>query len=191
MIGYIEGEIVERQINKILIKTGGLGFIVYTTPENSTKLSNSKTAKMWTHMVIREDAFELYGFQDVKELNFFKSLINISGIGPKTALGVISASSIDYLKSAIARGDISYLTKISGIGKKIAEKIIFELKEKLSLEIGQQNKSEGDDVDVLEALLSLGYKEKEAREALQKLPKDTQNESEKIKIALKILGSKK
>lgn len=189
MIGYLEGKIVDSDISKITVLSGGVGFVVNTTPDNAVRLSGAEKAKVWTHMVVREDAMELYGFVDKEELAFFKILINISGIGPKTALGVLSASSIKNLKSAVASGDIAYLTKISGIGKKIAEKMIFELKEKLGRETSDGADSVRGDTDVLEALVSLGYGERDAREAIKKLPRDISGASDRVKSALKILGS--
>jgi Holliday junction DNA helicase RuvA len=134
---------------------------------------------------VREDALDLYGFLSEEELSFFEMLISISGIGPKTALNVLSVSSVSALKKAISTSDVSHLVKVSGIGKKIADKIVLELKDKVegSDENGPTLREE---VDAIEALKALGYSQKEAREALKEASGKTT--SERIKEALKILG---
>ena len=145
--------------------------------------------KFWTHLYLREDTVELYGFLEYSELEFFEILIQISGIGPKSALGVLAVAPLDTLKKAISSGETSYLTKVSGIGRKIAEKIILELKDKMgkigSAEEGIFLREEG---DVLKALRSLGYSLEEAREALKKLPSEIEGAEKRVKEALKILG---
>jgi Holliday junction DNA helicase RuvA len=130
---------------------------------------------------------DLYGFLDLEELDFFEMLINVSGIGPKGALGILGIASIETLKRAIGTGDISYLTKISGIGKKTAEKIVIELRDKMK-ETGTGISLQGE-LDALEALKSLGYSQSEAREALKYISPDTATNT-KIREALKILSNK-
>ena len=113
---------------------------------------------------MREDVLDLYGFLDHRELEFFEMLISVSGIGPKGALSILGITSIETLRKAISTGDTSYLTKVSGIGKKTAEKIIIELRDKIGEEKG--GSSLQGELDALEALKSLGYSQNEAREAL-------------------------
>ena len=136
---------------------------------------------------MREDALDLYGFLNYEELEFFEMLIGVSGIGPKGALAILSIASTETLRKAIGTGDTSYLTKISGIGKKTAEKIVIELRDKM----GEQEKGSSmqEELDAMEALKSLGYSQNEIREALKKVPPDL-NTNEKIREALKILGGK-
>jgi Holliday junction DNA helicase RuvA len=129
----------------------------------------------------------LYGFLDRQELEFFEMLINVSGIGPKGALSILSVASIETLKKAIGTGDTIYLTKISGIGKKTAEKIVIELRDKI--EVDKTGTSLQGELDALEALKSLGYSQNEAREALKKISPLTDTNT-KIREALKILGGK-
>jgi Holliday junction DNA helicase RuvA len=133
---------------------------------------------------------DLYGFTSMDELNFFELLITISGIGPKTALGIMNAASIETLQIAVQTGESSHLTKISGIGKKVAEKIIMELKDKIEIvsHTPESKSAIKNDSDALEALKSLGYSQSEARDALKEVSKDKEKTSDKIKEALKILG---
>jgi len=191
MIAFISGKIIQKELNFVILETGGLGYRVSITQETSSIITTSgkKIADLWVHTSVREDSWNLYGFLSQEELVFFETLINIPNIGPKTALGVMNTSPLQNLKNAISEGDIIYLTKISGIGKKVAEKIIFELKEKI---IGNNtNMISENDSDTIDALTSLGYKEREAREAIKKLSKHTLGTSNRVKEALKILGEKK
>jgi Holliday junction DNA helicase RuvA len=133
---------------------------------------------------------DLYGFKDRQELEFFEMLINVSGIGPKGALTILGITSIETLKKAIGTSDTSYLTKISGIGKKTAEKIVIELRDKVASEMSEkEGGSLQGELDALEALKSLGYSQNEARDALKKVSSDADTNT-KIREALKILGGK-
>ena len=157
---------------------------IYVDDEN---LESNKPAKLWTHLHVKEDAMELYGFLHRSELEFFESLISISGIGPKSALGVLALAPVDNLKKAISSGDTSYLTKVSGIGRKTAEKIVLELKDKMGAGAGAFVAGElQEDSDILEALVSLGYSQREAREMIQKIPANIKGRDQRIKEALKI-----
>ena len=149
------------------------------------------TVKIWTYLQVRENSLDLYGFANAAELETFELLITISGIGPKTAAGILNIVSIATIRSAIASNDPSYLTKISGIGKKNAEKIVRELSDKIeTLDSDKPTESMRHDSDVIEALKSLGYAEREAREALKKVPADESSAGERVKKALKILSTK-
>ena len=125
---------------------------------------------------------------DKESLDTFELLITISGIGPRTALGILNVASTATLRQAVANSDTSYLTRVSGIGKKNAEKIVLELKDKLKVtseDFGLDTRSEG---DALEALISLGYNERDARVALKKVPKEIEGASERVKASLKVLS---
>jgi Holliday junction DNA helicase RuvA len=151
--------------------------------------SSAEVASFWTYLAVRENALDLYGFQSHEELDFFELLISVSGIGPKSALGILSLASLSNLRKAISTGDTGHLTKVSGIGKKMAEKIVVELKDKID-KIGQTH-DEGNilsnDMDAMEALKSLGYNERDVREALKKVA-DVADVGEKVKKALKFLS---
>ena len=193
MIGYINGNIVFSCDKYVILDVGGVGYKVYISPDTANTVSAQGNAELWTHLVVREDALDLYGFLNQKELDFFKLLIGISGIGPKGALGIMSVAPVETVLSAIGTGDTSYLTKVSGIGKKNAQKIVLELKDKIGALVDTEQTNTGlhEDIDVIEALRSLGYKEREAREALQELSPKIQGVSQKIKEALKLMGNNK
>ena len=188
MIGSIKGKIILKNEKFLIVETGGVGYKISVSPDTLSKLTKTEEiVSFWIHTHVREDALDLYGFLEYKELEFFEMLINVSGIGPKSALIILGIASIETLKKAIATGDISYLTKISGIGKKTAEKIIIELRDKVGEE--KSDISLKGELDALEALKSLGYSQNEAREALKKVSADTDTNG-KIREALKVLGSK-
>jgi len=192
MIGYINGNVIFSCDKYVILNVGGVGYKVYVSPDTIINVCNKNEVSLWTHLVVKEDALDLYGFLTQKELEFFKLLIGISGIGPKGALGIISVASVETLCMAISTGDTSYLTKVSGIGKKNSEKIVLELRDKIKniSDTEKTNVGFSEDIDVIEALKSLGYKESEAREALQKLSPDIKGTTQKITGALKIIGNK-
>jgi Holliday junction DNA helicase RuvA len=190
MISYIEGRVIFKGDRFLVIEANGIGYRVFVGPDVLRKAKKEETIKLWTHLYVREDSMELYGFSEYAELDFFEILIQISGIGPKSALGVLSVAPLDTLKRAIASGETSYLTQVSGIGKKIAEKIILELKDKLG-KIGfgaEENIFLKEEEDVLRALRTLGYSYSEAREAIKQLPSNITGTQERVKEALKILS---
>ena len=188
MIGSIKGKIIFKTDKYLIVETGGVGYKVNISPDTLSKLkSKSEEILLWIHTHVREDALDLYGFLDRQELEFFEMLINVSGIGPKGALGVLGVASIETLKKAIGAGDIAYLTKISGIGRKTAEKIVIELRDKMKED--KTGTSLQGELDALEALKSLGYSQNEAREALKDVSADTDTNT-KIRQALKVLSGK-
>lgn len=187
MIAHLKGTVLFRGSKYVLIDVQGVGYKVFASLETLKNIpKKDEQVSLFTYLHVRENALDLYGFSALGELEFFEMLIGVSGIGPKSALGVLSVAPVDTLKHAIASGEITYLTKISGIGKKIAEKIIVELRDKLGGIEGFI--LEGGDSDALDALVSLGYSAKEAREALRKVDKNITEVDEKIKAALKTLG---
>ncbi|HEY4497784.1 MAG TPA: Holliday junction branch migration protein RuvA [Candidatus Paceibacterota bacterium] len=191
MINFLEGEIVFKGERFVVLKDGGVGYKVFLPVVALTQARIGERTKLWTHLHVREDAMELYGFLHYAELEFFELLIGISGIGPRSALGVLALAPVDTLKRAIAAGDTSYLTKVSGIGRKTAEKIVLELKEKLGfgkMSLGGTEDLQHD-ADVLEALVALGYTATQARDALGKLKPTIQGREARLKEALKLLGT--
>jgi len=188
MIGSIRGKIISSGEKELIVETGGVGYKLSVSSDTLAKAQKiSDEVSLWVHTHVREDALDLYGFLDKEELEIFEMLITISGIGPKGALAILGVASIDILKRAIKSGDITYLTKISGIGKKTAEKIVLELRDKISEE--KSGASLQGELDALEALKSLGYSQGEAREALKKIPPGSDTNT-KIREALKILGGR-
>lgn len=190
MLGYLEGKVSFLGERHIIVDVAGVGYKVFVNADTLKKLTTKHqqpTTKIWTHLYQREDAIELYGFLTQPELEFFETLIGVPGVGPKTALGILNVAPIDTLKRAIASGELSYLTKVSGIGRKTAEKIMVELREKFGKVVSQGPELK-EEQDALEALESLGYSAREAREALRQVPEQIKGTSKRVKEALKILG---
>jgi len=190
MIASITGKLTLRNEKFVVVEVLGVGYKIFVSVTDEKKIAAaSGLITFWTHLHVRETELELYGFMDKEELEFFETLIRISGIGPKSALGILSVAPAETLKRAIAKEDYSYLTKVSGIGRKTAEKIVLELKEKLRDEnLSAEGYSLKDEGDVLEALRTLGYPIREAREALKQISEEVKGESARIKAAIKILG---
>jgi len=200
MIGSIKGKIILKRDKFLIVEASGIGYKINVSPDTLSKVKKvgdsarphdssgaGGETMLWIHTHVREDVLDLYGFLDYSELEFFEMLISVSGIGPKGALAILGVTSIETLRKAIGTGDTSYLTKISGIGKKTAEKIVIELRDKIGTEL--KGSSLQGELDALEALKSLGYAQNEIREALKKISSDTDT-STKIREALKILGGK-
>jgi len=191
MIAQITGTITFSALSYVVIEAHNVGYKVFATPETILGISIGKEeATLYTHMAVREHAMDLYGFRSRAELEFFELLITVSGIGPKSALGILSVAPIDTLKKAVGSGDTSYLTKVSGIGRKNAEKIVIELRDKLTGGTLIEKSSTGlrEETDALEALQSLGYTIMEARDALKEIPDTVVGANKRITEALKQLG---
>jgi Holliday junction DNA helicase RuvA len=193
MIAQLEGTIVHTDTRSIVLDVHGVGYKVWIGSESLQKKAKvgPGTTRIWTYLSVRENALDLYGFGSAEELETFELLITISGIGPKTAAGILNVVSIGTIRSAVASNDPSYLTKVAGIGKKNAEKIVRELSDKIGvLESDLPTESMRHESDVIEALKSLGYAERDAREALKKVPAESGSAGDRVKKALKILSNK-
>ncbi len=187
MISQLTGTITFKTDKFLIIDVAGVGYKVFGTTELVSKTKEGDKAKIWTYLAVRENAMDLYGFANKEELDFFELLNTISGIGPKTALGILNVANVPSLRRAVSTGETAHLTKVSGLGKKMADKIVLELKGKLGSyeEVALGLKEE---IDALEALKSLGYTHKESREALQEIDKSLTSTSQRVKAALKHLG---
>lgn len=173
MLNFLKGAIIRKKNNLVSVRVGDIGYEIILSPLHGASLKAGDNVELIVHSHAREDSAELYGFRSFEELDFFRTLIGVSGVGPKTALNILSLGNIEEIGSAIARGDVQFLTRVSGIGKKSAERIIVELKDKI-IEItgrGADAISGYDGIlnDVMEALTSMGYKRSEAHEALKKI----------------------
>ena len=207
MIGYLKGEIIYKDLKFIIVNTGndtgGVGYKVYTTPDFISEIETGGYIDLWIHTTVKDDAIDLYGFKNKGSLDFFDLLLSVSGIGPKSALNVLGLANTNNLRRAIVSQDTSYLTKVSGISKKIAEKIVLELKDKIlgssddddTQGIGEVNsynkQNRSVEVEALEALKSLGYTQREAREALENVSKEIRESKDVgliIKATLKMLS---
>ena len=188
MISSLSGTIRHKDLHSVVLDVSGVGYKIMVQDDVVLDLIPSEPAFFWTYLAVRENALDLFGFPDREALEIFELLITISGIGPKTAMGILNLASPATLREAVSTGETSYLTRVSGIGRKNAEKIVLELKDKIkNTDVGssQDKRSEG---DVLEALISLGYSERDSREALKKVPKDVQETSDRVRFALKNLA---
>lgn len=189
MITSIRGPVAHIKDNFLEIKCGSIDYKVFCSPKTLGAYSLGQEVEIFTHLHVRENLLDLYGFQTRDERDFFELLISISGIGPKGAMGVLSAAPLLLLKKGIASGDTSILTRVSGIGQKTAQRIIIELKGKLPevmSESGGESLREGG--DVIEALIGLGYSRSQAQHALHEIPEKIEGVENKVKEALKILG---
>ena len=190
MISKVTGTVSGINEKYAVIDVGGLGYKVFMMPDTLAKLREGDHASLFTYLAVRENALDLYGFTTSDELSFFELLLDVSGIGPKSALGILSVASTEALTQAIGTGDTSYLTKVGGIGRKTAEKIVLELRDKLKGNVNHKETSGAlrTESDIMEALKSLGYSQNEARDALKEVPADIVGTNARIKEALKILG---
>ncbi|NBV76925.1 Holliday junction branch migration protein RuvA [bacterium] len=186
MIGFLSGTVHHTYDNSVLLNVHGVGYKISVTKETAGRLIHETPASFYTHLAVRENALDLYGFTTPTEQHFFELLLTVSGIGPKSALSILDLAPVETLRSAIAGGNPTYLTNVSGIGKKTAEKIVLELREK----VGAAATSAHDGGEALEAMQVLGYSAVEAREALKSVPQHISETKERIRYALKRAGKK-
>ena len=172
MITFLKGKLVEKQPTHIAIDVEGVGYEINIPLSTFDRLPDiDEPVKLLTHLYVREDTHRLYGFMTEQERELFRMLLSISGIGPRMGLAILSGGPVERFKAAVASGDAGLLTAIPGIGRKTAERIILELKEKIggvSLAIGEAGDTEQLG-DAISALVSLGYKQKTSREAVRKV----------------------
>ncbi len=188
MIGHLRGIVTKSAAGFVILSCGGVGYKVAATRATLSPLREGTEASLWTHLAVREDILDLYGFADEEEQHFFEMLLSVSGIGPKSALAILDIASVETLRSAISTGRSEYLTKVSGIGKKTAEKIVLELRDKVGTGSAYETASLKGDEEALEAMKALGYSGAEARDALRQVPPEIESSSERLREALKIMG---
>lgn len=189
MISMISGKIIKKTANSVVVDTGGIGYLVFV-PIRTVTEQTGKEVELWTHMTVRENAMELYGFKKESELKLFQMLISVTGVGSKSALAILSIEDAETIKRATARGDHSYLTKVSGVGKKSAQRIIIELKDKFDIkEKEESDKFHKEDADVLDALVTLGYKKEEAKKLLREIPEEVKGAEARLKHAIKKINA--
>ncbi len=186
MIAYLKGKIIYKDINFIILENNGIGYKVFLSAVRLSNLKEGEEVELFTHEQGREDGRELYGFLNIEELKLFWKLVSVSGVGPKSAQNILGLDSPGKIESAITAGDVAFLTRVSGIGKKIAERMILELKGKLIMD---EEGGDTSDQEAIDALYGLGYSKSEAQAAINKLD-DAKTTEAKIKGALKILGSR-
>ncbi len=189
MIGSLRGIVQDININNLLLDVGGVGYLVYAPVHTVAEAKLGKELFVHTYLAVRETALDLYGFATADEQRFFEMLIGISGVGPKSALSILSLADVPTLQNAIAQNNIDYLTKVSGIGKKLAQKIVLELKDKVGDVTVAGSSANQDDASVIEALEAMGYKQSEAREAVKQLPTKVKGLNARVAAALKSMSN--
>ncbi len=192
MIYSLTGKVKKVFNSFVAFDIHGVGFKVFMPEKDLKALSEEMELEIFTHLHVKEDALDLYGFLSPKELSFFELLISVSGVGPRSALSILDVAEIGKLTAAIVENRPDLLTQASGIGRKTAEKVIIELRGKVAtLQSEEIVKSMESDGDLVETLSSLGYRKETARAALSKIPVDIKGLEARLKEALKILGGKK
>jgi holliday junction DNA helicase RuvA len=200
MISKIRGKIEYLKNNYAVVDVSGVGYKVFLSAytfgkvagmsAKSESVSGGEEIGLFIHTYVREDTLALYGFLNQEELEMFELLISISGIGPKAGMGILSIATPKTIRTAILNEDPSILTKVSGIGKKTAERVILELRNKVvDMTTGEKEEATIDS-DAIEALLTMGYSVTEARDALKIVPLDVKDVGARVKMALRNLGRK-
>lgn len=191
MIAYLKGRIQSKGDCFTVANVNNVGYKIFVSPLFYADLNVGQEVEFYTHQQVREDALNLYGFKNAEDLEFFELLISISGIGPKSALSIMAAASTADIKESICAADSALLTKVSGIGRKTAERVVLELREKIrktsdGLDIARASRfGSSDEID---ALAALGYSLQQAREALNAAGTEIKDSGERIRRALKWLG---
>jgi holliday junction DNA helicase RuvA len=188
MIAALTGKILLRNDPYIIIDVSGVGYKVYATLDILASKHVGDTLTVFTYTHVREDLLDLYAFSTYKDLQLFEQLIGVSGVGPKTAIGVFALGSSSTIISAIMSGDVSFFSSVPRLGKKNAQKIIIDLKSKIGSTTELDLTESGDSMDVITALKSFGFSQKEAEQAVSAVKDRGNSTEEKIRLALKYLG---
>ena len=190
MIGYLKGSVIDISRNCLIINCSGVGYEVFCTHTLVSKSEKKDLIELYIYTHVKEDQLKLFGFETRLEKDLFETIIGVSGVGPKIGLAIIGAGEVNEIKKAISKADVGFFTKIKGLGKKGAQKIIIELKNKLgsineldltSDDVGDQNS------DLVEALLGLGFRKADIMLIIPKIDTN-QNENEQIRQGLQLLG---
>lgn len=190
MIATLNGKITEKNINSIVIDVSGVGYEVLIPVETLNRLDTGQECKLQIYEHIRENMYDLYGFLDTDSKSLFMKLINVNGVGPKAGLNILGIGSISSVKQAIASGDVKSIQLAPGVGKRVAERIVIDLKDKVGLisSVDEKNLLSSEDIlmkdDAVQALVSLGYQVGDAVKALEKIDKNLDT-SERIRLALR------
>jgi Holliday junction DNA helicase RuvA len=186
MIGSLSGVVRGVIRETIVLEVGGVGYRVGVPVSTLAKVREEDSLFLWTHLAVRENAQDLYGFETREELSWFELLLTVSGVGPKSALAIMNSADTRSLEQAVGRNDAATLTKSFGIGKKTAEKIVLELREKVGALSTGKEREPGSDGDVVDALVGLGYSLKEARDAVHSISKEASTPELKLREALRL-----
>ncbi len=191
MIAYLQGRVITSAEQRVVVDVGGVGLEVWTPASLAAEATPGAEMRLFTHLHVRESEWTLYGFATEEERDLFRLLLNVSGVGPRVALTLLSAMSVSAIQRAIVEEEPALLSRVPGIGRKTAEKIVLELKDKVSAVLVTP---EGivdvhtADADVIDALVALGYSVVEAQRAVQGLPPEVTDVSERLRLALSRLA---
>jgi len=187
MIERLHGRIVHKTEDALTMMIGGVGLRVFVPSGVLNPLQEGESTELYTHLVVRETELTLYGFESEMQRQVFETLLKVNGVGPKVGLAILSTLTIDHLRDAVGRESHEVLTRVPGVGKKMAQKLILELKDKIGWKLGMDAAPVIDDVDtdVLATLTALGYSVVEAQSAIQTIPPNTsQDVEERVRVAL-------
>lgn len=189
MIGALKGTIFAKNEKSVTVMVNNVGYRVHVSPALLSRLSEDDEVVLYIHSYVREDALELYGFSSQADLELFELMIDVSGIGPRTAIGILDRGS-DGIRKAVAEADVAFFTTVSGVGKKTAQRLIIELKPKIGdmVDLDLAGEISGETQDVVNALQAVGFSQKEALVAVRNLPEGLESVEEKVKEALKKAG---
>ncbi|HHY56146.1 MAG TPA: Holliday junction branch migration protein RuvA [Chloroflexi bacterium] len=196
MVRMVRGTVALRQKDALVIDVGGagggIGFKVYTPEPTAARCQEGAAVLLHTYLQVREDALTLYGFESEDELTIFELLLTVSGVGPKVALSTLSTLSPDALRLALSNSEPGVIARVPGIGKRTAEKIVLELKDKVKAPasgVEALAQISAADAEVIDALVALGYSIVEAQRAIQSLPKDVTTVEDRLRLALSGFGA--
>jgi len=193
MVSFLRGRVLNKTLNYLILDVQNVGYQVFGNENFLNDLKIGSEAEIFIHHHVREEASDFYGFRSFDDLELFELLLTVSGVGPKSALGVLAMASSNDVREAIMRGDANLLTKVAGIGKKTAERIVLELKNKIMRGSGGSTlavNSASLGSDEIDALMSLGYSLSEARDALNMIDSSITDSGERVKEALKKMVKK-
>lgn len=188
MISYLIGKVIDKQKNHIVLMTpGGVGYEVHMTPARILAYKTGGQAELFTYMKVSDSALDLFGFTTAEDREFFSLLLSVKGVGPKTALHILSLGSVEHIESAIGRGDVTYLTAVQGLGKKTAERVVVELKSKMKGPKTKTDTSEESAImgEVIDGLVAMGYTRDEAKLVVMNLDATGKTTAVLLKEALR------
>ncbi len=191
MIAYLEGEVIGIGEDSLVVRVGGIGLKVFVPTENRTSARLGETEGLFTHLVVREDSLTLFGFTSQEECAFFNLLLGVNGVGPRTALAILSSLTVETMRRAVLSEMPDIFARVSGVGKKTAQKIILYLQGKVGTGVVLEGMPALDvDSQIIDALTALGYSIVEAQTALQSLPKDAPRDLEaRLRLALQYFST--
>lgn len=192
MISFLLGKVVDKSKDTLtLLTSGGVGYEIHMTFLRVSEYRLGQDVQVYTYLKVSDSALDLYGFQNLEEKNFFELLMTVSGVGPKSAMNILSLGDMYEIQSAIARSDVKYLTGVQGMGKKTAERLVVELKNKITKNstenISESKTGEKSDIlsDVIEGLAVLGYSREEAKQMVKEIDIAGKSIEQILKLALK------